>query len=116
MNYGYGMQQYVIHCMGKLIRIVEGREIAHGRGIEDNNVGTNSGFENSAVGKAQTLGWQGGHLADSVFERQNFFFANIFAQYARKGSIGARVRMLLAKNALGRSSRRVVVDGDPGLL
>ena len=47
---------------------------------------------------------------------EGVLFADIFAQNAGEGAVGAGVRMLLPEQAFGRGALRVVVDGDPGLL
>ena len=49
-------------------------------------------------------------------KRQFVLFAHILAQDARKGAVGAGMRMFLSQQAFGRSPLRIVVDRDPWLL
>ena len=110
------IHQHIVHPFGKLIGIIERGAVAHGCGIEDHDVSPHALLENAAISQSHALSRQRGELADGIFERQSFFFANIFAEDAGKGSVGARMRMCLAENAFGRGAFGVVVDGDPRLL
>ena len=55
-------------------------------------------------------------LSDRVFKGERVLFANILAQDAREGAVGAGMRVFCAENAIGGGAGRVVIDGNPGLL
>ena len=103
-------------ALRELVRLLEGGEVANGCGIEDDDVGPHALFEDAAIGEAHALSGQGAELADGILQSERVLLADILAQDAREGAVGARVRMLLAEQASGAVPCESLSIDDPGLL
>ena len=85
-------------------------------GIENHDIGPHAGFDHAPVGQPQARGGQRAEFPDGVRQRKCAVFADVLAQDVRKCPISARVRMLLAEQAVGRRALRIVAHADPRLL
>ena len=104
------VHEHVLHAFRKLIRILKRGQVTEACGIEYDDVSPHSLFQDAAIDQAHTLRGECAEFTDGIFESQQLIFTGVFAQDAREGSIGARVRMLPSQNPIGRRTLRVVVD------
>ena len=79
------------------VRLFEGRGVAHGRGVEDGDVGPHPWAKDAAIGEAHAGGRERGHLAHRLLEADDVLLADVGAEHARKGAVAARVRRALAE-------------------
>src|SRR5690606_32838391 len=61
-----------------------------GRGIEQHDVRRQPRHQPAAIGKAEMCGGKAGHLADRLFEREEFEVAAVVAEHAREAAAGTR--------------------------
>jgi len=85
----------VANADGELVRIGEGGAVGHGIGVEDNDVGPAAGLESPAIPEREAGGHGGGHLADGVLQGEDLLIADVLAQDARVGAVGAGVERTL---------------------
>lgn len=101
---GNAVDQHIVHALGELIGIVEGCEVANGRGIEDRDVSPHAYPEQATAFEAQALGRQCGEFANGVFQRELMLFANVFAEDAWERSVRAGMRVLSTENSFRRNA------------
>ena len=113
-----GMPFTSTHCMPSesWFGFGERRAVPHLSRVEHHDVRPHPHLEHAAVAEAHALRRQRGELPDRVLQRQPPLLAHVLPQDARKRPVGARVRVLLAEQAVGRGALRVVVDRHPRLL
>src|SRR5262249_9610709 len=58
------VDRHVRNALAVLIRLLEGREIAHGCRVKRDEVGGKPGFDKTSILQAGSLGGERGHLAD----------------------------------------------------
>jgi hypothetical protein len=69
---------------------------------EQHEVGDHAGPDEAAVGQAEALGRQGGHVPDRLLQREPALVARDAPEIAREGAEAARVRpAALARQAVG---------------
>src|SRR5262245_10475802 len=82
LEYNLSVDEDRGHTLRVLVWLLEGRHIADGFRIEDDDVGFHSRTENAAIGKPDALCRVRGHLANRVFERENLDVAHVSAEDA----------------------------------
>ena len=85
-----------------MIGIVERRDIADRRRIEDRHIGDHAGPQNAAIGEADACGGTRRHFSYRVLERQQMLVAHVLAENPGERSPAARVRLRTRERAIGR--------------
>src|SRR5439155_1027357 len=112
----HAVHEHIIHPLRQLVGIFESRDVVNRCRIEDDDVRAHSRLQDATVREAHALRRQGSEFADSFFQGELVFLADIFPKDAWERAVGAWVGMFAPEDALGRSTGGVVVDGDPRLL
>ena len=92
----------VNHALAVLMRIAGNGMVLHQRRIEYGDIGEAAGLEITALAQLQIVGGQTGQAAHGVFQLDQAFIADVFADDAGEAAISARMRMITEEGALGR--------------
>jgi hypothetical protein len=64
------VHEQVRHPERRLLRIGWGRWVQHGGAVEDHEIGPQPRPHQAAVKQAEPLGWETGHIADGLRQRE----------------------------------------------
>ncbi len=108
------VHEQVMHTRRVLVGVLEGRVIGDRRGIEDDDVGVETGPELAASMEREVAGGQGSELPNRLFQRGDALLAHVLAQQPGEVAVRARMRVRLEEDALGGGRPGVRVEAHPG--
>ena len=106
----------VVHALGELVGLFEGRGGDDLGGIEHDDVRVHAGLDHAALGQSHPLRGQRGELADCIGQCQCVLLFDVLLDDLRKRAVGARVGVRLAEDSPRLGTFRVVADRNPRLL
>ena len=91
---------HVLESLCEAARLLVGGEVVHGIGVEDRDVGRHARSHEAAVGEAEALRGQRGHVAHALRQAEHAELAHVDGEVARERPPAARVRPLADEDAV----------------
>src|SRR5438067_1991732 len=104
------------NALGGAHRIGEGCGVDDIVGIEKNQIGGESLADKAPPLELETLCGHAGHFKNGLGERDQFFFAAVAAEYARKSSPQAGMRARIVGKPVGADHRGWMGENSPHVL
>src|SRR5579875_71564 len=83
---------YIADACRELVRVLEGGPVGDGSRVEDDDVGVVAGAQQAAILQSEAGSDGPAHLANRVFQCEQFLFAHVLCQHSRIGAVGTRMR------------------------
>ena len=100
-DHGLAVDEQVADPRGVSGRVVEGRDVPEGLGVEDDEVGLRPGPDRPPIGESQDRGGQGGAGPDGLFEGDDLVVEGV-ADLPGEGPVGPGVGLVAAPRLVGR--------------
>src|SRR5258708_3589225 len=109
----HAVHEDVLHADRIGMRLLVGRRVGDGRGIEDDDVGIHPFLDQAAALEPEIARRQPGHPAHGLLQRYHLVLAHVLAEQAGQVAVRTRMRRFPHEDALGRHRGAVGADPNP---
>src|SRR5260221_2084724 len=116
LDHLHAVHEDVLHADRIGLRLLVGRRVGDGRGIEDDDVGIHPFLDQAAALEPEIARRQPGHPAHGLLQRYHLVLAHVLAEQAGEVAVRTRMRRFPQEDALGRHRGAVGADRNPQAL